>query len=167
MIHYDFEIKHIKNINNIVTNAYNRRANYESKEKKTRKVFQRNETTIKLIELTKKTTKLIKQSHDTRLVDHQKIIKTLQRLQERTNFDEMKKTMKNYIKNCSICVMTKTSRIDKKKQLQSFLISNASFETMTLNFVTKLSKLSNSTTRQFYNMIMTIMNELIKYAKFI
>ena len=79
----------------------------------------------------------------------------------------MKKTMKNYIKNCSICVMTKTSRIDKKEQLQSFSISNVFFETMTLNFVTKLSKSSNSTTRQFYDMIMTIMNELIKYAKFI
>ena len=38
---------------------------------------------------------------------------------------------------------------------------------MTLNFVTKLSKLSNLTTRQFYDMIMTIVNELIKYAKFI
>lgn len=60
MIHYDFEIKHIKDIDNIVANAFNKRANYESKEKKTRKVLQRNEITIKLIELTKKTTKFIK-----------------------------------------------------------------------------------------------------------
>ena len=51
LIHYDFEIKYIKNVDNIVTNELDKKTNYESKEKKTRKIFQKNETIIELIEL--------------------------------------------------------------------------------------------------------------------
>lgn len=59
-IYYDFKIKHIKSIDNIVTDALNKKINYELKEKKTRKMFQKNETTIKLIKSMKKVNEFIK-----------------------------------------------------------------------------------------------------------
>ena len=79
----------------------------------------------------------------------------------------LKKHVEKYIKNCSKCAMTKINRLDQIKKLQSLKSSKHSYQNIALNFITKLSKLKDLTTKVTYDMIMTIVNKFTKHVKFI
>ena len=79
----------------------------------------------------------------------------------------LKKYIEKYIKNCSKCAMTKFDRLEQVDKLQSLKSSKRFYQNIALNFITKLSKSRNSTTKITYDMIMIVVNEFIKHAKFI
>ena len=165
--HYDFEIKHIKKINNTIVDALSRRANYETTKKISKSLLRKNETILEKIETSKNIWDIIRQTHDSKTLKHQKVIKTLKRVQETTNMHVLKKHVEKYIKSCSKCAMTKINRLDQIKKFQSLKSSKHSYQNIALNFITKLSKSKNLTTKITYDMIMTIVNEFTKHVKFI
>ena len=79
----------------------------------------------------------------------------------------LKKHVKKYIKNCSKCAMTKINRLDQIEKFQSLKSSKHSYQNIALNFITKLSKSKDSTTKVTYDMIMTMIDEFTKHVKFI
>ena len=165
--HYDFEIKHIKRTNNIVVDVLNRRANYEATKKISKSLLKRNETMLKRAKTFEKIWDVIRQAHDSRTSKHQNVIKTLKRVQKTTNMHILKKHVEKFIKNCSKCAMTKIDRLEQINKLQSLKSSKRSYQNIALNFIIKFSKSKNLTTKVTYDMIMIVINEFIKHAKFI
>ena len=165
--HYDFEIKHIKRIDNTIVDALNRRANYEVAKKISRSLLKRNEALLERAKAFEKVWNIIRQTHDSKTSKHQKVIKTLKRVQKTTNMHILKKHVEKYIKNCSKCAMIKIDRLDQIEKLQSLKSLEHSYQNIALNFITKLSKSKDSTTKVTYDMIMTMINEFTKHVKFV
>ena len=164
--HYDFEIKHIKKINNTIIDVLNRKANYEATKKISKSLLRRNETILERVETSKNIWNIIRQVHNSKTSKHQKVIKTLKRVQKTTNMHILKKHVKKYIKSCSKCAITKINRLDQIEKFQSLKSLKHSYQNIALNFITKLSKSKNFTMKVKYDMIMTIMNEFTKHTKF-
>ena len=165
--HYDFEIKHIKETNNIVIDVLNRRANYEATKRISRLLLKRNETMLKRAKTFEEIWDVIRQAHDSKISRHQSVIKTLKRVQKATNMHILKKHVEKYIKNCSKCAMTKFDRLEQVNKFQSLKSSKRSYQNIALNFITRLLKSKNSTIEVTYDMIMIVVNEFIKNARFI
>ena len=53
------------------------------------------------------------------------------------------------------------------RKYQSLSTSETSFKKIAMNFITKFSKFQNSIIKTLYDMIAIIVNELIKYVKFV
>ena len=142
--HYDFEIKHIKEIDNTIVDALSRRANYEATKKISRSLLRRNETILERVEASKNIWDIIRQTHDSKTSKHQKVIKTLKRVQETTNMHVLKKHVEKYIKSCSKCAMTKISRLDQIEKFQSLKSSKHSYQNIALNFNHKTFEVKRS-----------------------
>ena len=63
--------------------------------------------------------------------------------------------------------MKKINKQFKIRKHQLFFISETLFKKITINFITDFSESQDLITRTFYDMIATIINDLIKYVKFI
>ena len=122
---------------------------------------------MQIIEATEENNDIIKKAHDTKLAGHQRILKTLKRIQEKITWKNIKADVEKYIKNCPICAMGKHDR-SRKKILHQFLQPpEIIFQKPALNFVIGLPESQNPATGINYDMICTIIDGLIKYAKFI
>ena len=165
--HYDFEIKHIKETNNTIVDALSRKANYETTKKISKSLLKRYEATLERAKAFEKIWNVIRQAHDSKTFKHQNVIKTFKRVQKTTNMYILKKHVEKYIKNCSKCAMTKFDRLEQVNKLQSLKSSKRSYQNIALNFITKLSKSKIFTIEVTYDMIMIVVNEFIKYARFI
>ena len=165
--HYDFEIKHIKEIDNTIVDTLNRRANYEATKKIFRSLLRKNEAMLERAKASKKICDIIRQVHDSKTSKHQDVIKTLKRMQKTTNMHILKKHVEKYIKNCSKCAMTKTSRLDQIEKFQLLKLSKHSYQNIALNFIIELSKSKDFTTKVTYDMIMIVIDEFTKHVKFI
>ena len=140
IIHYDFEIKHIKEIDNTIVDTLSRKANYETTKKISRSLLKRNETILEKAKASKKIWDIMRQTRDSKTSKHQKVIKTLKRVQKTTNMHVLKKHVEKYIKSCSKCAMTKIDRLDQIKKFQLLKSFEHSYQNIALNFITKLSK---------------------------
>ena len=70
LTHYDFEIKHIKKIDNTIIDILNRKANYEATKKISRSLLKRNEAILERAKASKKTWDIIWQTHDSKTSKH-------------------------------------------------------------------------------------------------
>ena len=75
--------------------------------------------------------------------------------------------VKKYVKNCLICAIRKYDRSRKEKLHQLPQPPKVFFQKPALNFVIGLPDSQNPTIGICYDMICTIIDGLIKYAKFI
>ena len=80
---------------------------------------------------------------------------------------EHKKNVEEYVKLCVKCVIKKTLKQSKMRKYQSLSISKKSFKKIVINFVMRFLKSQNSIIETLYDMIAIIVDELIKYVKFI
>ena len=122
---------------------------------------------MQVIEITEENNDIIRNVHDTRLAEHQRIFKTLKRIQEKTTWKSIKADVKKYVKNCPICAMGKHDRSRKEKLHQFLQPPEILFQRPALDFVIGLPESQDPATGVFYDMICTIIDGLTKYAKFI
>ena len=164
---YDFAIKHIKGEDNIGTNALNRKPDYKNPDKLIKPMLVKNGNYMQVTEATKKNNDIIRNVHDTRITGHQKIFKTLKKIQEKTTWKNIKADVKKYVKNCPTCAMGKHDRSRKEKLHQFLQPPKIPFQRPALDFVIGLPESQDPTTGVFYDMICTIIDGLTKYIKFV
>ena len=120
-----------------------------------------------MAEAIEKNENFIKNAHDLRVAKHQKMLKTLKKIQKTTTWKNIKTNVEKYVKNCTTCAIGKHDR-SRKKGLHQFLQTpNRPFQKPALDFVIGLPESKNPTTKACYDMICTIMNGLTKYVKFV
>ena len=84
---------------------------------------------MQITETIEKNNDIIKNVHDIKLTGHQRIFKTLKKIQEKTIWKNIKADVKKYVKNCPTCAIKKHDRSRKKNYLnfyshQKFLFRN-------------------------------------------
>ena len=99
--------------------------------------------------------------------EHFRIEKMLERITQNYYFSVIHQKVIKYIQQCDKYNKTKSKRHKLYEKLQSLKISQKNWESVTMNFIIKLSKFKNSTTEKEYDSIMIIVNRLIKQAYFI
>ena len=122
---------------------------------------------MQITEAIEKNNDIIRNIHDTKITGHQKIFKTLKKIQEKTIWKNIKTDVKNYVKNCPICAIKKHDRSRKKRLHQLLQPPKFLFPKPALNFVIRLPESQNPATGICYDMICTIIDGLTKYVKFI
>ena len=78
--HYDFKIRHIKEIENTVANSFNRRADYEIAKKINKSLLKKREAVLKKTKSSEEIEDIIRKAHQSRTMKHQRITKTLKRV---------------------------------------------------------------------------------------
>ena len=117
---YDFDIKYIKGDDNVGADALSRKPDYKNPNKIIKPMLVRNGNYMQVAETTEKNNDIIRNVHDTRLTGHQKKLKILKKIQEKTTWKGIKANVEKYIKNCPICAMGKHDR-SRKERLHQFL----------------------------------------------
>ena len=164
---YDFAIKHIKSENNIGADVLSRKPDYKNPNKLIEPMLVKNGNYMQITEATEKNNDIIREVHDTKTAKHQKILKTLKKIQERTTWKNIKADVEKYVKNCPTFAIRKHDRSRKEKLHQPLKPPEILFQRPALNFVTGLPESQNPATGIFYDMICTIIDGLTKYSKFI
>ena len=75
----------------------------------------RNGNYMQITEAIGKNNDIIKNVHDSKLTGHQRIFKTLKKIQEKTTWKNIKADVEKYVKNCPICAIGKHDRSRKEK----------------------------------------------------
>ena len=79
----------------------------------------------------------------------------------------MKQRVETYIKQCYNCQKNKHATYVKYENIQYQNLSKTLWNEITMNFIIKLSKSKNSTTKITYDFILIIIDKYIKYSHFI
>ena len=79
----------------------------------------------------------------------------------------MHKKVKKYVNKCDLCHKIKSSRHKSYKEMRQILTSDWLWAFIVMNFIVKLSFSKKLLTKVFYNLILTIVNWLIKKVWFI
>ena len=79
---YDFAIKYIKSENNIGADALSRNPDYKNPEKLIKPMLVKKGDYMQITEATEKNNDIIRNANDTKLTGHQRIFKTLKRIQK-------------------------------------------------------------------------------------
>ena len=111
--------------------------------------------------------KMIEQHHDNALTEHFEINKIIKLIFRNYYFLQMKQKMKKHIWQCKQCQKNKSKWYKSYEKLQSLKTVNESWQSITINFIVKLSKFRKSITKFKYDLIMIMMNKFIKKAYFV
>ena len=68
---------------------------------------------------------------------------------------------------CNLCHKIKSSRHKSYREMKTALVLNWLWASVIINFIIKLSSLKKLLTKVAYNLILTIIDQLIKKARFI
>ena len=107
---------------------------------------------------------VIQRHHDRPLHRHPRQDKTLEKIQRNYHFDGMKHKVTEFIRNCEQCAKNKPSRHKPYRQAQQMDLPEALWETITMDFVVKLPKSTDSATKVVYNSILVVVDKLTKYT---
>ena len=104
---------------------------------------------------------IIKKMHNQFAVNHFDIKKIIQILQKNFQWLKMRANIDQYIRNCHVCKRSKVFKNDQHDQLQSIFVKKKSWQNISLNFVTNLSKNKN------HDVIFMIVNWFSKMRHYI
>ena len=107
---------------------------------------------------------LIREYHDESIQEHQSINKTWKKIARTYYFSRMRIRIFKYIDKCLECNQNKKSWERKQELLQSLDISTISWDTISLNFIVKLSSVTNAIYETTYDSILVMIDKLIKYV---
>ena len=164
---YDFAIKYIKRKNNIGADALNRRPDYKIFNKPAKPMLVRKGDYMQVTEATEENQNVIREAHDTRFAGHQRVFKTLKKVQKKMIWKGIKSDVEKYVKNCPTCAIGKHDRSRKEKLHHPLQPPETPFQRPALDFVTGLPESQDPATGVNYDMICTIVDGLTKYAKFV
>ena len=122
----------------------------------------------KLIYVSSATRKeVIWQHHNNTLAKHFEIDKTMKLISQNYYFLLMWQKVKKYIQQCKQCQKSKSKKHKSYEKLQSLNVSDKSWQSITVNFIIKLSKFRKLTTEFKYDSVIIIVNKFTKRAYFI
>ncbi len=105
--------------------------------------------------------------HDDRADEHLEVKRTEDLIQRRCNISDLKDQITEYIIKCNSCCRNKIQRDKRYDEVTWLNALNAPWESITMNFITKLPTLKDSTWGVKFDSILTIVDRLIKYTMFI
>ena len=100
--------------------------------------------------------------HDKSLREHYEIHKMIEAISQLYYFLYMWKKVKKYMNKCDLCHKIKSSRYKSYKEMRQTLTSNQLWAFIVMNFIVKLSFSKKFLTKAFYDLILTIVNQLTK-----
>ena len=109
---------------------------------------------------------IIQNHHDESLQNHTNATKILEKIQRNYYFSNMRKQIKELIKECDLCQRNKYERHKSYEYLHSLESFKKSRQFISMNFITKLSLSIHSIIEVIYDFILVIVNKLTKSTKF-
>ncbi len=110
---------------------------------------------------------LIQVCHNSKINIHLKVKRTENLIWRRHNINDLKNQITKYIVKCNSCHRNKIQRNKTYDEVTWLNTLNASWESVTMNFIIKLLTSKNLTWRVKFDSILTIVDRLIKYTMFI
>ncbi len=110
---------------------------------------------------------LIQVCHNDRADEHLEVKRTEDLIQRRHNISNLKDQITEYIVRCNSCHRNKIQRDKRYDRVTQLNTLNAPWESVTMNFITKLSTSKNLAWGVKFNSILTIVDRLVKYTMFI
>jgi len=107
------------------------------------------------------------QHHDTKVMGHQGIDRTLERIQRIYYFPKMRNYVEEQIRKCSDCQRNKSSRHKPYGKLQPNQAPTGAWEDIAMDFIVKLPVSKEPGTNQPYDSIFVATDRLTKYGYFI
>ena len=122
---------------------------------------------MEVVEATEEFEEIIRKCHDPQTEGHMGITKTLMKVKSITTWPRIKQDVTEYIAKCQVCAKAKHVRQPRQGQHQAIAAPEYPFQRPALDFITGLPEADDPATGRNCDMIMTIIDGLTKYAKFI
>jgi len=110
---------------------------------------------------------MIQVCHNSRASEHLRVKRTEDLVQRRHNISNLRDWIIKYIVRCNSCHRNKIQRDKRYDKVTQLNAPNAPWESVTMNFITKLLTSKNLAWGVKFDSILTIVNRLIKYTMFI
>ena len=105
--------------------------------------------------------------HDESLREHCEIHKMIEVIFWSYYFSHMWEKVKKYMNKCNLCHKIKSSRHRSYEEMRQTSTSDQLWASVAMNFIVKLPLSKKLLTEVFYNLILTIVNWLMKEVQFI
>jgi len=110
---------------------------------------------------------MIRVCHNSRASEHLEVKRTEDLIQRRHNISDLRNWITEYIARCDSCCRNKIQRDKRFGKVTWLNALNASWESVTMNFITKLPTSKNPAWGVKFDSILTIVDRLTKYTMFI
>ena len=115
----------------------------------------------------KRTKKVISDHHNRLLLGHPGRDKTIELIQQRYQFLNMRKAVEDYIRQCTTCAQNKSTRHKPYGEQQQIEAPQQAWQEIPMDFIVKLPLSKDTFTDIKYDNILVVVNRLTKYAYFI
>ncbi|KAJ3459939.1 hypothetical protein MRS44_016012 [Fusarium solani] len=110
---------------------------------------------------------LIKHIHEHKLHGHPGIAKMMERLKRTYEFPKMKNVVRTVLQRCDLCARTKARRHKPYGKLKPLEVAERPWQSITMDFITKLPISEDPSTRVHYDSILVIVDRLTKFSYFL
>ncbi len=107
---------------------------------------------------------VIRDHYDDPLQGHPGVSKIVELLQREYTTPRLRAHIEKYIRECIQCQQNKSARHAKYRQIQFAPVPDTLWKDVTMDFVIKLPESKDLVTGGTFNLIMVIVDKLIKYA---
>jgi len=176
LVNYKFQIHYKKGNENDEADALSRQPDHKEVKKIHIKILSEDDKEI----LTKGLTatykveqtfltdeELIWVCHDNRANEHLEVKRIKDLVQRRHNISNLKNQITEYIIKCNLCCRNKIQRDKRYNEVTQLDTLNASWKSITMNFITKLPTSKDPAWGVKFDSILTIVDRLTKYTMFI
>ena len=111
--------------------------------------------------------KVISNHHDGPLLGNPRRDKTIELIQWRYQFLNMRKAVEDYIWQCTTCAQNKLTRHKPYGEQQQIEAPQQAWQEITMDFIAKLPLSKDTITNIKYNSILVVVDRLMKYAHFL
>nr|XP_036575983.1 reverse transcriptase domain protein [Colletotrichum truncatum]KAF6782639.1 reverse transcriptase domain protein [Colletotrichum truncatum] len=109
----------------------------------------------------------IREIHSAPAHGHQGVTKTWKRIRQHYDKTATRQEVSLAIKDCEVCAKSKPSRHQPYGKIQPLPVPQTAWESISLDFVTKLPKSREPMTNVHYDSVLVIVDRLMKYSYFI
>jgi len=176
LANYKFQIHYKKGNENGEADALSRRPDHEGVKKIHAEILSEDNkgiltkglaATYKVEQAPLTDEELIQVCHDGRANRHLEVKRTEDLVQRRHNISDLRDQITEYIARCDSCCRNKIQRDKRYDRVTQLDTLNAPWESVTMNFITKLLTLKNPAWGVKFDSILTIVDRLTKYTMFI
>jgi len=176
LANYEFQIHYKKGNENGEADALSRQPDHEGVKKIHTKILSEDNKEIltknlaamyKMKQAFLMNEELIQVCHNNKVDEHLEVKRTENLIQRRHNISNLKDQITEYIIRCNSCCRNKIQRDKRYDEVTQLDALNASWESVTMNFITKLLTLKDSAWGVKFDSILTIVDRLTKYTMFI
>ena len=181
---YDFQIYYRKGSKNRQADAFSQRSDLITKETQEQSLFtgkgktlvldkpevatlHQNTTSSRRHVPKKNQRKVISDHHNGPLLGYPGRDKTIELTQQRYQFLNIRKAVKDYIQQCITCAQNKSTRHKPYGEQQQIEAPQQAWQEITMDFIVKLPLSKDTITDIKYNSILVVVDRLTKYAHFI